>query len=113
MLTIDSLRAYGADVDDGLERCMNNEPFYLGLVGTVIKDTKIEELDAAIRSGDLDKAFELAHALKGMYANLSLTPVTEPISELTELLRSRTQTDYTDLIDLIKSRKAALDALAQ
>ena len=32
MLTLDALRAYGADVDDGLRRCMNMEAFYLKLL---------------------------------------------------------------------------------
>ena len=32
---------------------------------------------------------------KLMYANLSLTPLTKPVSEITELLRSKTQTDYS------------------
>ena len=32
MLTIEKLKAYGANVDEGLSRCMNNETFYLRLV---------------------------------------------------------------------------------
>ncbi|MBR1423396.1 MAG: Hpt domain-containing protein [Ruminococcus sp.] len=111
MLTIDSLREYGADVDDGMKRCLNNEGFYLDLVKSVIPDTRIAELEAAIADGDLDKAFETAHALKGMYSNLALTPLSAPVTEITELLRSRTQTDYSGLIDTIKKKKAELDSL--
>ncbi|MBR1863802.1 MAG: Hpt domain-containing protein [Ruminococcus sp.] len=113
MLTIDALRAYGADVEDGLKRCLDNEAFYLRLVNTVIPDTKVGELSAAIAAGDLDKAFELAHALKGMYGNLSLTPLSGPVSEITELLRSRTVTDYGPLMETILSRKAELEELAK
>ena len=36
MLTIDSLRAYGANVDDGMTRCMNNEAFYFRLIGMAL-----------------------------------------------------------------------------
>ena len=32
-------------------------------------------------------AFEIAHSLKGVYGNLSLTPLYEPMCELTELLK--------------------------
>ena len=32
MLTIEKLRTFGADVDEGLARCMNNEGFYLRMV---------------------------------------------------------------------------------
>ena len=31
MLTIEKLQNYGADVDEGLNRCMKNEAFYLRL----------------------------------------------------------------------------------
>ena len=55
-------------------------------------------LEQQIGKGDLGAAFETAHALKGMYANLSLSPLTKPVSEITELLRSRTETDYSSLI---------------
>ena len=113
MLTIEALRAYGADVDEGLTRCMNNEAFYLRMVGMAVADGKIADLEAAIGAGDLAAAFETAHALKGMYSNLSLTPVARPMSEITELLRARTETDYHPLLDEIRAQKAALDALAE
>ena len=32
MITIDSLREYGANVEEGLARCMGKEEFYLMLV---------------------------------------------------------------------------------
>jgi Hpt domain. len=98
MLTIDKLRKYGADVDEGLTRCMNMEEFYLTLVGKVLEDNKLPLLEQQIGEEDLDAAFETAHALKGMYANLSLSPLLRPIGEITELLRSRTNTDYSSLL---------------
>ena len=113
MLTIDALKDYGADVSDGLNRCMNNEAFYLKLVNTVIGDTRGEELEKLIDSGDLAGAFEVAHALKGMYANLSLTPVLKPVVEITELLRARTECDYTELVSEIKKQQEALRSLAR
>lgn len=98
MLTIEKLREYGANVDDGLTRCMGKEDFYL-LVGKVLEDKRITALEAQLADKDLDSAFETAHALKGMYANLSLDPLTKPVSEITKLLRSRTDTDYSALIE--------------
>ncbi|MEE5992955.1 MAG: Hpt domain-containing protein [Oscillospiraceae bacterium] len=113
MLTIESLKAYGADVEDGLKRCMNFESFYLELVQTAIKDTKIESLETAIDSGNLNQAFEIAHAMKGMYTNLSLTPLSEPIIEITELLRNQTQTDYSALLSEIKAQYQKLTEIDQ
>ena len=99
MLTIDALRTYGADVDEALVRCMNMENFYLKLVEKAKEDDKLSLLAMQIREKDYAAAFETAHALKGMYANLSLTPLTKPVSEMTELLRSGTDTDYSALIE--------------
>ena len=112
MLTLNALREYGADVAEGLGRCMNNEAFYLRMVGMAVKDTKVDALDAAIKSGDIKEAFELAHALKGMCANLSLTPLSAPLSDITEILRGGTAEGTGDLIAEIVSQKRKLDDIA-
>ncbi len=103
-MTIESLKEYGANVDEALVRCMNNEAFYLRLVNKVKADTRLGTLEQQLQDKNYDAAFETAHTLKGMYANLSLTPLTEPVSEMTELLRNRTDTDYSVLLDKAKEQ---------
>ena len=44
MLTVNALRAWGANVDEALVRCLNNENFYVMLVGKAIKDPQFEKL---------------------------------------------------------------------
>jgi HPt (histidine-containing phosphotransfer) domain-containing protein len=112
MLTIESLRAFGANVDEGLMRCMNKEEFYLKLVEKVIGDERLECLAQQIADRNLADAFESAHALKGLYATLSLRPLTNPVSEMTELLRSGTDTDYSALLAEIQAQYARLCSLA-
>jgi len=97
MLTAETLKEYGANVDEALGRCMNNEAFYIKLVRKFLQDKNFSGLKEALDAHDLDRAFECSHALKGVAANLSLTPVLEPVYEMTELLRARTDTDYTEL----------------
>ena len=58
---------------------------------------------------DLDAAFEAAHALKGVLGNLGLTPLYEPVAEMTECLRSKTDKDYSAYIDVIEDRVNALN----
>ena len=111
MLTIGGLRDFGADVDEGLSRCMNNEAFYLRLVPMAVNDAGFEKLAAAVESGDLDAAFEAAHALKGVLGNLSLTPLYEPVSGMTELLRARREEDYAGLLAPILEKRALLQAM--
>ena len=91
MVTLDGLRAWGANVDEGMGRCFNKEDFYLRLVGMGLSDANFDKLAAAIAGGDAKAAFDAAHALKGAIGNLALTPIYEPICELTEILRGRSE----------------------
>ncbi len=111
MLTLEKLRQFGANVDEGLMRCMNNEAFYLKLVEKVTADTRLAMLEKQLSEKDLDAAFETAHALKGMHANLALEPIAEPIGEMTELLRVRTDTDYSALLEKAKAQFEKLCSL--
>ena len=110
-MTLDDLIAYGANVDEGLARCVNNEAFYLRLVESVKNEQGFDTLKEAIAANDLHQAFEAAHALKGVLGNLSLTPLYEPMCEITELLRARTQTDYAPLLATIAEQREGLVSL--
>ena len=101
-MTVNDLKTYGADTEEGLRRCMNNESFYLRLVKMIPGDASFPKLYDAV-----------AHALKGSAGNLSLTPIFAPISEITELLRARTQTDYTALITKIREARDELARICE
>ena len=110
-MNIEDLANWGANVEEGLGRCMGMEDFYLRLVATVRDDAGFDALEEAVAEGRLNDAFEAAHALKGSLGNLSLTPLYEPVYEITELLRNETQTDYAPLLSKIADEKAKLSAL--
>lgn len=111
MLTIDQLREMGVQPEDGLKRCMGDENFYLTLVKMVPGDAGFQNLEMALGEQNLDAAFEAAHALKGVLGNLSLTPLYEPVQEITELLRNRTEMDYTPLLETILEQRKILEGL--
>ena len=102
MITVDKLREWGAAVDEGLARCMNNESFYLMLVGKSLEGSQIGDLEAALSEKDLTR----------VCGNLSLTPLFKPVSEMTELLRAGTDTDYSALLAEAKAQWARLNELA-
>ena len=112
-MTVNDLKTYGADTEEGLRRCMNNESFYLRLVKMIPGDASFPKLYDAVENGDLDIAFEAAHALKGNTTNLALTPISAPVIEITELLRARTQTDYSALIDQIREARDELARICE
>ncbi|MBQ9199765.1 MAG: Hpt domain-containing protein [Lachnospiraceae bacterium] len=111
MLTIDALREYGANVDEGLSRCINNEVLYLRLVGTVVDEKNFDRLSEALSENNLDEAFDAAHALKGALGNLALTPIYDKVVEITELLRARTEMDYSSLEAEINAKREELREL--
>ena len=97
MITIESLRGFGANIDAGLERCLNKEDFYLKMVNLALVDQRFADLEPALSQKDYDKAFEICHAIKGTTGNVSLDPLYNAICEMTELLRAKTDTDYSAL----------------
>lgn len=111
MMTIETLTTYGANTEEGLERCMNNESFYLRMVRMIPDDAHFQGLYDALEAGDLTAAFEAAHALKGSTGNLALTPIFAPICEITELLRARTEMDYTELVEKIRDGQSRLQEI--
>ena len=111
MVTVEKLKEFGANTAEGVARCINNESFYLRMVGKAMSDANYGKLEDAIRAGDKDAAFEAAHALKGVLGNLSLTPILEPVVEITELLRSRADADYEEILERILTKKRELDSL--
>ncbi len=112
MITLDALKEYGADTDEALARCMNNEDFYLMLVRKSLDDTNYEKLKEMIAAKNFEEAFSAAHALKGVVTNLSLTPLAEPVIEITEGLRAGEDKDYSGLIARMDEQLAKLKALA-
>ena len=98
MITIEKLNSFGANTAEGLARCFGNEALFLKLVMTIPDDAVFDRLKQKLETKDLDGAFEAAHALKGVLGNLSLTPLYTLAVEITELLRNRTQMDYSALL---------------
>ena len=77
-----------------------------GFVGVLIFST-------VMNGGDLEGAFSAAHALKGSTGNLSLTPIFAPVCEIVELLRNRTDTDYTELVEMIRKGRDELQRICE
>lgn len=111
MLTIDALKALGANTEEGLTRCMGNEDFYFRMIRMAMEDRNFGRLEETLENRDLAGAFEAAHALKGVAGNLSLTPLFEALSNITEPLRAREEADYPALLQAVREQKDAFNAL--
>ena len=113
-MNIETLKNFGANTDEGLARCFGMEDFYLKLVKTVPDEGNFDRLAEAVRANDLETAFECAHALKGVLGNLSLTPIYNPVSEMTEQLRAHAEADYSaELDEVLRQRELLRQLCAQ
>lgn len=54
----------------------------------LMEDEGFDALSAALEQGDASTAFDRAHALKGVLANLGLTPLFEQVEKIVEPLRA-------------------------
>ncbi|RKM57936.1 Hpt domain-containing protein [Butyrivibrio sp. CB08] len=104
-MTIDSLREFGANVDEGLERCMGMEDFYLEMIELGLSDQRFEALGELLDAGRFDEAFEMVHALKGVIGNLALGPLYNTISDMTEFLRVKADVDYKALYQRVMEQR--------
>ena len=111
MLTIETLNEFGVNTKEGLTRCMNNEKFYFRMIKMGLASDQFDKLGAALENNKLDEAFEAAHALKGVLGNLALTPVYNPLAEMTELLRAGKSEDYVTMYKPILELRNKLLAL--
>ena len=112
MMKVDKLKEYGINVEEGLARCLNKEDFYLRLMNKAILDDSFINLKKEIEEKNYDNAFKTSHSLKGVLANLAITPLYEIIYNLTELLRVKKDIDYKEYIDeLLKKREELIGIL--
>ena len=85
---LDELRLLGANVDEAVERMMGNEAFYQKMLGKFPAMLESAALSTDFDGSDCGPVVEKAHTLKGVTGNLSLTPLYEAYTEITNLLRA-------------------------
>lgn len=113
MLTIDKLKEFGVDINSGLQRCVNNETLFLRLVSMVPDNESFNKLYEAVDNKDFDAAFSAAHSLKGILSNLSINPLLEPVLKITELLRNKTDYDYSSYLKEIEEKRKVLEEMCK
>ncbi len=79
---------FGISVKDGLRMLANNANMYARLLKSYAASPIYAELMDAVEKGDMPTAASKAHALKGVSANLCLTPVFEQIKLIEAQLKA-------------------------
>lgn len=86
--TIAILKAWGCDMDAALERVVQDEELLEDCLKLFYDDAEFFSLKQHLEDGDTQKAFDSAHTLKGVSANLGLTPLYKAICAMVEPLRA-------------------------
>lgn len=83
------------DLDAALARIRGNRKLYRRMLGLFTQSTEFAALEESLSAGDLNKAGEYAHSIKGMTGNLTLTKVFEASTLLMNELRQGILNDET------------------
>jgi len=89
---MDILREAGFDVQGALGRLINNQAFFLKMLGKFTQDGSFAKLREYVEAGDA-QAGESAHALKGMCSTLGMTQLSELCAKLQYLYQGREEGD--------------------
>ncbi len=84
---LDELKAMGCDTEDALDRFLNNEEFFEQCLVKFLDDDVFETLGKNLSDQSIEDSFRSAHNLKGVCANLGITPMYTAIYDMVEDLR--------------------------
>lgn len=111
---IEELEKFGCDIEGAMMRMSDDEDFYIECLSDFVGDGCFDKLGTALEARNVRNAFEAAHTLKGLLANLGLTPMYNCIVEIVEPLRSGScdnlEKKYSELIKMNDSLKKILTA---
>ena len=111
---LETLRGVGCDVDGALSRLFSgDEKFYAKMLAKLPENTAMARMRAALDAGDAAALFEASHELKGVYANLGITPLYEPCREIVEIARAGTTDGVEELIGQMEELHAEVITLAR
>lgn len=113
---LENLKEFGVDVDGAVARFVGKKDLYIKFLVKFLQDTSFDGLRDSIEKQEYPQAFEYAHSLKGVCGNLNLSPLTEQVSELTEILRNKeilTEEEQKKVQDILPEMVRSYDQITQ
>ncbi|MBO4461319.1 MAG: Hpt domain-containing protein, partial [Lachnospiraceae bacterium] len=98
------LEGLGVNIEETMERFVENEALYFRCLNKLQDDKNFSLMCDAIEEGtDAGKAFDAAHALKGVSANLGLNKLFNELRVITEVFRAGSMDYDTDNLERLKA----------
>lgn len=88
MQFLNTLKDFGCDIDTGLDRLKGKTDFYKRLISKFPEVIEENEFKSLIISGQIDRAIEKTHLIKGVTANLSFDSLYESYTKMVNFLRA-------------------------
>lgn len=110
---LQELKSWGCDIDGAMERFIGDEELYETCLHTVLEDKAFAGLETALREGKTEEAFDCAHTLKGVLANMGLTPMLDIVVRIVEPLRAGRVENLLPLYEELSAAKARLAELVE
>ncbi|MBP5160369.1 MAG: Hpt domain-containing protein [Lachnospiraceae bacterium] len=106
----------GADINQTLQRFMNNEGIYVKFLGKFLDDPSFKGLEESMDQKDYEEALRQAHTLKGVAGNLGLTPIFKAAETMVANFRAGElggiegefedlKAKYIDMVTIIRANK--------
>ena len=107
------LQAAGIDVEGALSRLMNNEGFFLKMLGKFLEDKTYASLESAYEARDMETLRQAAHAEKGVSSNLGMVRLSELCGQLQHTLEGKGEDNVDALVADIRDAYATAVAAAK
>ncbi len=108
---INELRKRGCDIDGTMGRFLDDEEFYGQCYAQVMVDDNYKRLKDALAQDNTVEAFEAAHSLKGVIANMGITPMYDVVVDIVEPLRAGNSAGLMPICDKLLAMREEYAAL--
>ncbi len=113
-MSINELKTIGVDINEAMDRFMNNEMLFKKFFKKLLNDDNFSLLQDAYANNDVEKAISYAHTLKGVCGNLAIKPLYHLFDEMVKALRNdnwdeaiklndKAIVEYNNLLNIIKA----------
>ena len=107
------LQELGVNMEEIMDRFMEDKELYVNCLDRFMEEKTFEDLNENLKGKDFENAFNCAHSLKGVSANLGLHQLYEAVCNLVEPLRAKQHEGLDGLYDNIMAEKSKIEAVME
>ncbi len=102
---LQKMEEMGCDIKGALARFLDDKDLYTTCLVKVIEDPAFDKLGTALTNEDAEEGFTQAHTLKGVIANMGITPIYNIVVEIVEPLRAGNATGLMEAYERLMAEK--------